>query len=135
MNIYIQEKIIDNIPVNMVKIDILTLIFNNSATFRVRYNVNSYYEIQPSYIKIEGDDYKNWKNDDFYIINKICSKLDLTPLQPDYFHQSDPFILDPISYPIDPVVYPIYNITEPTNEYIVDPIFDISVEPIVEPIV
>ena len=31
---------INNIPVNKIKIDILSLIFNNSATFRVRYITN-----------------------------------------------------------------------------------------------
>jgi hypothetical protein len=107
MDICIQEITIDNIPINKIKIDILTLIFNNSAYFRVRYNPNSIYEPKPSYINIEGDEYRNWENDDVYIINLICSKLNLTPLQPDYLHQSDPSILDPISYPIDPVIYPI----------------------------
>jgi len=120
MDILIQEIIINNIPVNKVKIDILTLIFNNSATFRVRYNKNDIYEPPPSYIKIEGDEYKNWNNDDVYIISLICSKLNLIPLQPNYLHQSDPYVLDPINQPIDPVVYPIEH-NEPTTDPIIYP--------------
>lgn len=120
MDIYIQEVIINNIPVNKVKIDILSLIFNNSAIFRVRYTTNNIYEPHPSYIKIEGDEYKNWKNDDVYIINLICSKLNIIPLQPNYLHQSDPVILDPVNQPIDPVVFSIEH-NEPTTDPIVYP--------------
>lgn len=110
MDIYIQETMINNILINTVKIDILSLIFNNSATFRVRYKTDEIYEPRPSYIKIEGDEYKDWKNDDVYIINLICSKLDLIPLNPDYLHQLDPYVLDPIETNIENITYPIENI-------------------------
>lgn len=133
MDIYIQEIIINNIHVNKVKIDILSLLFNNLATFRVRYITNGTYEPKPSYIKIEGDEYKNWNNDDVYIINLICTKLDIIPLQPDYLHQADPVMLDPISYPIDPVVYPVEPINDPTIVYY--PPQPVETEPSVDPLI
>lgn len=56
-------------------IDIVLMIFNTSATFRVYlYDVDDKI-IDSSEVIVEGQDYLNWNNDDNYIINFIATKL------------------------------------------------------------
>ena len=46
-----------------------------SVTFRVELLSDVGNLIDLKYVVISGDDYKNWNNDDQYIINKVAEKL------------------------------------------------------------
>jgi hypothetical protein len=48
-----------------------------SVTFRVELLSDVGNLIDLKYVVISGDDYKNWNNDDQYIINKVAEKLGL----------------------------------------------------------
>lgn len=48
-----------------------------SVTFRVELLSDVGNLIDLKYVVISGDDYKNWNNDDNYIINKVAEKLGL----------------------------------------------------------
>ena len=56
-------------------LDIIQLILNTSATFRVSlYDIDDKC-IDNKYITLEGEDYKNWNSDDQYIVNFIAVQL------------------------------------------------------------
>lgn len=56
-------------------LDISQLVLNTSATFRVSlYDVDDKC-IENKYVTLEGNDYKNWSNDDQYVINFIATSL------------------------------------------------------------
>ena len=56
-------------------LDISQLILNTSATFRVSlYDIDDKC-IDNKYIKLEGNDYKNWNSDDQYVIIFISAQL------------------------------------------------------------
>lgn len=79
MNIEIDDhELVQKTIVNSINISIVSLNFNESATFRVKYNLNSITNSVPIYIKVEGDDYLGWNNNDNYIIDFILQKLNLT---------------------------------------------------------
>ena len=49
--------------------------FNVSATCRVSlYDINRVC-VSNTYVKIEGQDYLNWENDDEYVIHYVATKL------------------------------------------------------------
>jgi len=108
MDIRVREIIVNNIPLNTVRIDITHLIFNTQATFRIRLNPDTLAELPPVYITISGTEYKNWKNDDNYIIYLLLSKISVSKALNTNF-LADPQILDPILLPIEPVVWPIFD--------------------------
>ena len=56
-------------------LDISQLILNTSATFRVSLYDAEDQCFENKYVTLEGDDYKNWNNDDQYVINFIAMKL------------------------------------------------------------
>lgn len=62
-----------------IHIKVTTITFNESAKFDVDfYKSNEPYDmdlIKTETVLIEGDEYKEWKDDDDYIINLICKKL------------------------------------------------------------
>ena len=79
MNIQIDDhELVQKTVVNTINITIVSLNFNESATFRVKYNVNSLTNSVPIYIKVEGEDYLGWNNNDDYIVDFILQKLNLT---------------------------------------------------------
>lgn len=59
--------------------------------------------IQLHYIVVDGDDYKNWSNDDKYLIDKVAEKMGLSPLPTDSTYttkEAIPLSEDPTpSYP------------------------------------
>lgn len=55
--------------------DIVLIIFNTSATFRVYLYDADDKVIDNSIIILEGQDYLNWNNDDNYIIQLIADKM------------------------------------------------------------
>lgn len=79
MNIEIENhELIQKTIVNSVNIAIQSLNFNQSATFRVKFNVNSLTNGAPVFITVDGEEYLGWNNDDDYIIDLILEKLELT---------------------------------------------------------
>lgn len=78
MNIDIEDhELIQKTMVNNVNIAIVSLNFNQSATFRVKFNINSLTNGAPIFITIEGEEYLGWNNNDDYIIDLILQKLGL----------------------------------------------------------
>jgi hypothetical protein len=56
-------------------LDIIELILNTSATFRVLcYDVNNKL-IETKFVSLEGTDYTNWGNDDEYVVQFVSSQL------------------------------------------------------------
>lgn len=56
-------------------LDIVLMIFNTSASFRVYlYDIDDKI-IDSSVIDIEGEDYLKWNNDDNYVIQYVANKL------------------------------------------------------------
>ena len=60
---------------------ITEMVYNTSATFRVILYGKTRNIISIEYVKIEGQDYTNWNNDDNYVINFVATKLGFV-LQP-----------------------------------------------------
>lgn len=60
--------------VNKISINIDTMILGVSATFRVRLYTDNLSNVE-KLVKIEGEEYLNWSNDDNYIIQLIFQKL------------------------------------------------------------
>jgi|688.fasta_scaffold606456_2 hypothetical protein len=59
-------------------LDIIELLLNQSATFRVSlYNANDKV-IDTKFVTVEGTDYSNWGNDDEYIVQFVASQLEFT---------------------------------------------------------
>lgn len=59
-------------------LDIIELIFNTSARFRVsQYDVDNKL-IEGINVTIEGEEYTNWRGDDTYVINLIAQKMGFT---------------------------------------------------------
>lgn len=78
MDIEIQDHaLVHKNIVNGINIAITNLIFNKSATFRVRFISGGNVEGEPLMITIEGDEYLGWNNNDDYIIDLILNKLNL----------------------------------------------------------
>ena len=79
MNIEIEDhELVQKTIVNNINIAIVSLNFNQSVTFRVKFNVNSLTNGAPIFITIGGEEYLGWNNDDNYIIDLILQKLELT---------------------------------------------------------
>lgn len=88
MEISIDELNIPQEPLIAKKISIKIgdIKFSESATFFVYFynttEITSLFNesniIKTQVVVIEGDEYKNWKDDDQYIIDLICNKLGIT---------------------------------------------------------
>jgi hypothetical protein len=64
--------------VTKIKIKIIEMVFNTSATFEVE-SCDGNSVIRRDNVKIEGDEYSNWDNDT-YLVNLICNKLGYVPI-------------------------------------------------------
>ena len=79
INIQPKENIIVQ-ELTSILINIETVNLFKSANIQV-----AYFDVNGNYIKMEnlimdGDDYKNWNNDDQYVYSYVYSKLNITPL-------------------------------------------------------
>lgn len=72
-------KIIKEVDINQVRIDVLSIDFENgSAMFKVFFLNNQFpNDDSTRYIEIKGSEYEDWGNDDSYIIDLILNKLGL----------------------------------------------------------
>lgn len=87
MEFEVNDLVLEQEPLKVKKIEIklAELKFNESVTFYVYFfkepnNSHCHKHFDTHYIKmetvkIEGDEYKEWKNDDNYIIELVCQKL------------------------------------------------------------
>jgi hypothetical protein len=76
MNINIIPKDITTTITN-ITIEIMSLNFNSSATFRVN-SISNMHLIKSDIFIIQGEEYENWGNNDDYIINLLLGKLGYT---------------------------------------------------------
>jgi len=67
--------------ITSIKINIMSLELFKSVTIVVSLLNNNNNIIDNKVIKLEGDDYLNWNNDDNYIKNMVLSKLGYTLLE------------------------------------------------------
>lgn len=79
INIQPKENIIVQ-ELTSILINVETVNLFKSANIQV-----AYFDVNGNYIKMEnlimdGDDYKNWNNDDQYVYSYVYSKLNITPL-------------------------------------------------------
>jgi hypothetical protein len=77
--IEIQEKeVIDTRTIKKLRIEIVDIIFNLSARFRVMLYDLSEQLIKSVIVLIEGEDYKKWGNNDDIILDLVLVKLGLS---------------------------------------------------------
>ena len=61
-----------------IAIDVMEIVLKSHVTVMVRFlNANGNL-LKNEIVKIEGEEYNQWGNDDDYIINLVLSKLNLT---------------------------------------------------------
>jgi len=61
-------------------LDIIFLVLNTSATFRIiTFDIDDN-QIEITNIELAGDDYTNWGNDDKYVLQFVATKLGFTLL-------------------------------------------------------
>jgi len=58
------------------------LVLSSSITFNVILLDENNVPVSVQQVTISGDDYKNWGNNDQYVINYICNALGVTQLNP-----------------------------------------------------
>lgn len=84
MNIQIMPKDL-SVPKIAYKVKIyVTVILDEKAVARVEFYDNSNYVLEPldvQIVLIEGDEYRQWGQDDNYIYNLVFEKLGLTPTE------------------------------------------------------
>jgi hypothetical protein len=94
-NVPIEPSVITEVKtITDFKLSTQDLVLFTSVTFRVELLNNAGNLIDLKYVVISGDDYKNWNNDDQYIINKVAEKLGFI-LKPSDPAPADPVIAEP----------------------------------------
>ena len=70
-------KIIKEVDISQVRIDVLSIDFENgSAMFKVFFLNNEFPNNDSiKYVEIKGSEYEGWGNDDSYIIDLILKKI------------------------------------------------------------
>lgn len=89
-NVPIEPSVVTEVKtITSFKLSTQDLQLFTSVTFRVELLNNVGNLIDLKYVIIDGDDYKNWNNDDTYIINKVAEKLGFI-LKPSEAAPADP---------------------------------------------
>lgn len=73
-----EVKTITNFKLSTQDLQLFTCV-----TFRVELLNSGGGLVDLKYVVVDGDDYKNWNNDDNYIINKVAEKLGLIVKPPE----------------------------------------------------
>ena len=77
MENYIDIQSYDLIQIiSKIKIKVMNLILNKSATIKVEYLDDDNKLLNTYYFELNGDDYQLWTNDNF-VINYVCNKYGL----------------------------------------------------------
>ena len=75
-NVPIEPSVVTEVKtITNFKLSTQDLQLFTSVTFRCELLNDNGSLIDLKYVVIDGDDYKNWNNDDQYIINKVAEKL------------------------------------------------------------
>jgi hypothetical protein len=72
-NVAIEIPIVDTIDFQITE-----LVLDSHVVVRVHYRNPEGYHLTSKIVKIEGDEYNAWGDDDNYIINLVLTKLGLT---------------------------------------------------------
>ena len=70
-----EVKTITNLRVSIQELQLFCNVFVRAELLNRDGNV-----VDVRYVLIDGDDYKNWNNNDQYLIDKVAEKLGLIPL-------------------------------------------------------
>ena len=77
--IAVEDKdLIDTRTIKSLRIEIVDLVFNTSARFRVMLFDSLQQLIKSIIVLIEGDDYKKWGNNDDVVLDIVLNKLELS---------------------------------------------------------
>jgi hypothetical protein len=77
--IAVEDKdLIDTRTIKSLRIEIVDLIFNVSARFRVMLFDSLQQLIKSIIVLIEGDEYKQWGNNDDVVLDIVLNKLELS---------------------------------------------------------
>lgn len=64
--------------VTKIEMKVMNMFLNSHVTIMVHYFNSNGHLLENKIVKIEGEEYKNWGNDDNYITNLVLTKLGLT---------------------------------------------------------
>lgn len=77
--IAVEDKdLVDTRTIKSLRIEIIDLIFNVSARFRVMLFDSLQQLIKSITVLIDGDDYKRWGNNDDVVLDIVLDKLELS---------------------------------------------------------
>jgi len=77
--IAVEDKdLIDTRTIKSLRIEIVDLVFNTSARFRVMLFDSLQQLIKSIIVLIDGDDYKKWGNNDDVVLDIVLNKLELS---------------------------------------------------------
>lgn len=77
--IAVEDKdLVDTRTIKSLRIEIIDLIFNVSARFRVMLFDSLQQLIKSITVLIDGDDYKRWGNNDDVVLDIVLNKLELS---------------------------------------------------------
>ena len=77
--IAVEDKdLVDTRTIKSLRIEIIDLIFNVSARFRVMLFDSLQQLIKSMTVLIDGDDYKRWGNNDDVVLDIVLNKLELS---------------------------------------------------------
>ena len=97
-------------PAVSMKMSVIGLELNSSATIGVRFFNSSGASIFYKEVVCAGQDYANWGDSDEYLVNFVCQKLGVIINSPAPIPEPDPVVIpepDPVVIPEpDPVVIP-----------------------------
>ena len=73
-----EKELIDTRTIKKIRIEIVDLIFNISARFRVFFYDMAEQLIKTVIVLIDGDDYKKWGAQDDVVLDLVLGKLELS---------------------------------------------------------
>jgi len=121
-----------------IQIKLEKLILDDSATFHVRFPEQTI-RLRPIEIVIQGQDYKNWLNDDSYVVQYIISKLNLVIRDPENISTESTgtvtynYMIENIETSTYPIVSPEPEVVSPEPEVVSPDPEVVSPEPEVSP--
>jgi hypothetical protein len=65
--------------INSVYIDVSSMVLGHSVTLSCYLKSDPNTVVEVKHLRIEGEEYKNWGNDDSYLLNLVFTKLGITP--------------------------------------------------------
>jgi hypothetical protein len=78
LQVDINDYTLDTPVVTKIEIEVMEMALNSHVSFIVRYLNLAGNLLDNKFVKIEGDEYNAWGDDDNYITNLVLTKLGLT---------------------------------------------------------